>query len=142
MKKKMLGTYTLQDFPPAPVQEIMASMVGPILGALNKGAHPNESVQIPLGNMASMLHTIYLMAHQYENILNLLYGLKDQDDLAGLFEKAKESPTHQGIWNDYQDLRRTITEHLAQTESQDTQEADVPTSDLLTSILDGNVNEA
>jgi uncharacterized protein YejL (UPF0352 family) len=132
MKKKMLGTYTLQDFPPAPVQEIMNSMVGPILGALNKGAHPTEVAQIPLGNMASMLHTIYLMAHQYESILNLLYALKDQDDLANLFEQANQSPTHQGIWKDYQDLRKTIAKYQSSLEAN---------PDLVSSLLKEETDE-
>jgi len=118
MKKKLVGTYTLQDFPPAPVQEILNSMVGPILQTINQGAHPTSSAQVPIGNLASMLHTIYLMAHQYENILNLMYALKDQEDLADLFDQAKDSPTHQGIWADYQHLRQTIETHKAKVEAE------------------------
>ena len=74
------------------------------------------------------------MSHQYENILNLLYGLKDQDDLTHLFEQSKGSPTHQGIWNDYQDLKKTIAEHMKAVEKETSEESSAPL-DLISTLL-------
>ena len=74
------------------------------------------------------------MAHQYENILNLLYGLKDQDDLAHLFEQSKDSPTHQGIWNDYQDLKKTIADHMEAVGTETSEESPDP-PDLISVLL-------
>lgn len=122
-KKKMLGTYTLMDFPPAPVQEIMNNMLGPILAAVNRGAKLDEVAQIPLGSMASILRTIYTMTHQYEYMLNVMAKLKDQTDLEEMMTGAVEGgeglyPMGVSIWRDYLEYKASIEAHEKKKEEE------------------------
>ena len=124
MKKKLVGTYTIQDFPPASLEELHANLAIPVLGAINQGAAPTSPASIPLANVCSMLHTLGLMHDRISAIYSLIYEAEAEKALHSYLDaQAELVPMFQVIWEDYQKYKITrqegekkMEEHLRKLE--------------------------
>lgn len=127
MKKKLVGTYTIQDFPPVSLEELHANLAVPILGAINQGSSPTSPASIPLANVCSMLHTLGLMHDRISTIYALIYEAEAEKALHTYLDAQIESiPVFQVIWEDYQKYKITrqegekkMEEHLRKLEEAD-----------------------
>lgn len=127
MKKKLVGTYTIQDFPPASLEELHANLAVPVLGAINQGASPASPASIPLANVCSMLHTLGLMHDRISAIYSLIYEAEAEKALRTYLDSQTEAiPMFQVIWEDYQKYKITrqegekkMEEHIRKLEEAD-----------------------
>lgn len=72
MQNKLLGTITLEDFPPLTMPMISEQLIGPMLHAINQGMPPQEVAQLPTSHMLSVLRTLHVSMQQYATALRIM----------------------------------------------------------------------
>ena len=72
MQNKLLGTITLEDFPPLTMPMISEQLIGPMLHAINQGMPPQEVAQLPTSHMLSILRTLQVVMQQYATVLKTM----------------------------------------------------------------------
>ena len=65
VENKLLGTITLEDFPPLSMPQITEQLMVPMLQAINQGMPPQEVAQLPTSHMLSILRTLQVVTQQY-----------------------------------------------------------------------------
>ena len=109
MKKKLIGTYQLSDFPPVSLEDLQANLAAPILQAINNGADPRSPASVPIANLCSTLHTLALMHDRISAIYSLIYDSKVESTLHD-FLQGKDIPIYVTIWEDYQKYKLARSE--------------------------------
>jgi hypothetical protein len=111
MKQKLVGTYTIQDFPPASLEELHQNLAVPLLQAVNAGSPITSPASVPIANLCSMLHTLGLMHDRISTIYSLIYDAQLEEliksHLSALNDVSIEDPSpitkmYAVIWEDYQ----------------------------------------
>lgn len=102
MQKKLVGTYTIQDFPPASLEELHHNLAVPVLNAINTGAPPTSPASVPLANVCSMMHTLGLMHDRVSLIYSLIYDAGIEKSLHDHLQAYDTSDMYAVIWEDYQ----------------------------------------
>ena len=69
MENKLLGTITLEDFPPLSMPQITEQLMEPMLQAINRGMPSQELAQLPTSHMLSILRTLQVVTQQYALVL-------------------------------------------------------------------------
>ena len=72
MQNKLLGTITLEDFPPLTMPMINEQLIHPMLDAINRGMPPQELAQLPTSHMLSILRTLQVVMQQYATVLKTM----------------------------------------------------------------------
>jgi|ETNvirenome_6_85_1030632.scaffolds.fasta_scaffold31476_2 hypothetical protein len=72
MENKLLGTITLEDFPPLTMPMINEQLIHPMLEAINRGMPPQELAQLPTSHMLSILRTLQVVMQQYATVLKVM----------------------------------------------------------------------
>ena len=101
MKKKLIGTYQLSDFPPVALEDLQQNLAAPILQAINNGADPHSPASVPIANLCSTLHTLAIMHDRISAVYSLIYDAKVEGALHAFLE-GKDIPIYVTIWEDYQ----------------------------------------
>jgi hypothetical protein len=109
MKKKLIGTYQLSDFPPVALEDLQQNLAAPILQAINNGADPRSPASVPIANLCSTLHTLALMHDRIAAIYSLIYDAEAEKPLHDFLE-GKDIPLYVTIWEDYQKYKLVRSE--------------------------------
>ena len=111
MKKKLVGTYTIQDFPPVALEELHTNLAIPLLQAVNAGSPVTSPASVPIANLCSMLHTLALMHDRISALYSLVYEVGLEDLIKSHLDALNEPPLelrapvvaiYSVIWQDYQ----------------------------------------